>query len=188
MISFLGSPKNSIFYSIARFFIRQQYCAATKIQWQRASRAQNRLQIIWISIEAHATLHWIPIWRPVSTVDTLYISLHRTDITTVGCTWGHQWSTPCKTVSLFLKMHFTKHAKGGGTFFGECMHMQSNIIRKVKNLCCVEISKLSRNKDIPCPILPIIGWYCSPDHQCPIGAEIHLDLTLTANLAKSFTV
>ncbi len=46
------------------FFIRQQYCAATKIQWQIASRAQNGLQIIWISIEAHATLHWIPIWRP----------------------------------------------------------------------------------------------------------------------------
>ncbi len=57
-ISFLGSPKDSIFYSMARFFYQNA------ILWQIASRAQNRLQIIWISIETHATLQWIPIWRP----------------------------------------------------------------------------------------------------------------------------
>ncbi len=71
-ISFLGSPKDSIFYSIARFFfIRMQYCAATRILWKIASRTQNRLQIIWISIEAHATLQWIPIWRPYCPLWTL---------------------------------------------------------------------------------------------------------------------
>ncbi len=63
-ISFLSSLQDSIFYSIARFFIRKQYCAATRMQWQLASRVQNRLQIIWISIEAHTTLQWIPIWCP----------------------------------------------------------------------------------------------------------------------------
>ncbi len=64
-ISFLGSLEDSIFYSIARyFFIRDQYRAAAFRQRQLISEDQNRLQIIWISIEAHATLQWIPIWRP----------------------------------------------------------------------------------------------------------------------------
>ena len=42
------------------------------MQWQIASRVQNRLQIIWISIEAHATVdsHMVPI---VSTVEPLCI-------------------------------------------------------------------------------------------------------------------
>ena len=36
-IKFLGSPENSIFYSITRFFfIRKQYCAAARMQWQKS--------------------------------------------------------------------------------------------------------------------------------------------------------
>ena len=41
-ISFLGSLEDSIFYSIARFFIRKLYCAATRIQWQLTSSIQKR--------------------------------------------------------------------------------------------------------------------------------------------------
>ncbi len=75
-ISFLGSPKDSIFYSIARFlFIRMQYCAATIILWKIASRAQNRLQIIWISIDRIESVdpHMAPI---VSTVEPLALNRH----------------------------------------------------------------------------------------------------------------
>ncbi len=31
----------------------------------KTSRVQNRLQMIWISIEARATLQWISIWCPM---------------------------------------------------------------------------------------------------------------------------
>ena len=58
---------------------RYSFWAVLKIQYfsQRAilcchqnavaktSRVQYRLPIIWISIEAHAALQWIPIWRPM---------------------------------------------------------------------------------------------------------------------------
>ncbi len=72
-ISSLGSPKDSKFYSICRFLYQKAIlrCHQNPVI---APRVQNRLQIIWISIEAHATLEWIPIRAPIlSTVDIFCI-------------------------------------------------------------------------------------------------------------------
>ncbi len=60
-ISFLGSLEDTIFYSIARFFYQTAIQCCRQNAVAKTSRLQNRLQIIWISIEAHATLQWIPI-------------------------------------------------------------------------------------------------------------------------------
>ncbi len=64
-ISFLGSPKDSIFYSIARLFYQKAILCCHQNPVANSFQVQNRLQIIWNSIESHATLQWIPIWCPM---------------------------------------------------------------------------------------------------------------------------
>ena len=88
----------------------------------KTSRVQNRLQIIWIIIEAHATLQWIPIWCQM---------LQLVEHSSIEQTWPlgsvNGSSLNCTTILMVFKELFNQT-----TYFQYLSHFQINSYVEIK--------------------------------------------------------